>query len=348
MNNPNYEDEIKSAIGVIKTNNPNAKDSTISTYTRLLRKLFTNIGENGADMRKVNNLPFFLYNTKYTIEYLELSDWGKALKDTSRKNYLSLILTLFRGLKESVVAGNVYEEYRKAFDILKGDLDAKIIKQEPTEDELVLKDIEFTELKRSLSYHYNKCRGANADEIDHALLNMLGHLHLDQVLRNEACDMIMTEKYLTKEEHPKQNFIWLKGRHVKMMVIRNNKVRNPDRGDEAKEVYLKGAVNTAINKYLQVLKNTENAIPNGDTTYPLVYSKSYQNHLCISSSHYSQIFKKIWSHINLELTTTMIRKVYAMDVRKKFKGNLVKEQEACDKLDHSKATHDKHYILFFD
>ena len=37
-----------------------------------------------------------------------------------------------------------------------------------------------------------------------------------------------------------------------------------------------------------------------------------------------------------------------MDVRDKYKGNLIKEKEACAKLDHSKETHDKHYILHFD
>ena len=139
---------------------------------------------------------------------------------------------------------------------------------------------------------------------------------------------------------------------MKVMVIRNNKVRNPARGDEPKEVYLKGAVNSAINKYVQVLKNVSDGdmwadAMSEETNFRMRLAfHGYPDNPC-SSSQYSQLFKKIWEHLGLELTTTQLRKVYAMDVRKKFGGNLVKEKEACAKLDHSKDTHDKHYILDF-
>ncbi len=346
MSNLNLnENAIQLAIDRIKKTNPNLKESTQKTYMRLLRKFYGDISINKKDMRIVDGIPMCLYEAQDIIKYFNTSDWGKALKDRSRKNYLSLILTLFRGLKET--KQGVYDDYRKEFDKLKDQLDTQQIKQQPTEEELQLKDLKFDNLKKALNYHYNKVRKGGATDLESALLNLLGHLHIDQVLRNEACDMIMSEHYLTEEDHPNQNFIWLKGRNAKLMVIRNNKVRNPARGDKAKEVYLKGSINTAINKYLQVLENNDEPIPNGDNTYPLVHSKTYKDKGCISSSHYSQLFKKIWSHIGLTLTSTMIRKTYAMDMRDKFKGNLLKEKEACEKLDHSKDTHDKHYILFF-
>ena len=136
------------------------------------------------------------------------------------------------------------------------------------------------------------------------------------------------------------------------MVIRNNKVRNPSRGDPAKEVILKGSINTAINKYKQVLTNKHG---NLNSVIPLVISKHFTNSGCsgdgsenISSSHYSQLFKKIWKHKEYDLSTTQLRKIYAMDIRDKYKGNLIKEKEACEKLDHSNDTHNKHYILDFN
>ena len=181
------------------------------------------------------------------------------------------------------------------------------------------------------------------------MLNMIGHIHIDQVLRNECATMLMSREYLEKSAYPNTNFVWVKGRNQKLLVIRNNKVRNPALEHEPKEVYLKGAVNTAINKYLAVLGNNEKVL--GEThndRMPLIHSNKWDESECISSSHYSQVFKKVWEHKELELTTTMVRKIYAMDVRDKYKGNLIKEKEACEKLDHTKDTHDKHYILHFD
>tara|TARA_R110002012_G_scaffold54242_1_gene139143 strand:+ start:1422 stop:2450 length:1029 start_codon:yes stop_codon:yes gene_type:complete len=342
MSNP-IENSVSLAILHIAKHSPKLKDSTKSTYARLLRKFYKVLLDETDDLRLVEDIPKPLYEPKKIILMLEDSDWGKALKDRSRKNYLSLILTLFRPLKETQQP--IYDEYRKAFDILKGDLDAKQIQQEPTENEQHLKDITMLDLRHSLNHHFNKIRGAHSKDIKSAMLNMLGHLHLDEVLRNEASDMVMTNDYLPVEIAPKLNFIWLKGRNVKLMVIRNNKVRNPDRGDEPKEVYIKGKLNTAINKYTQILTNNGYAI---DNYAPLVYSKSWGDNVCISSSHYSQVFKEIWAHRDLELTTTMVRKIYAMDIRNTYKGNLVKEIEACKKLDHSQETHNKHYILNFD
>ena len=341
-------DTVQSAVAVIKEGNPQMKDSTLSTYTRQIKKLFEEVKKAGGDMTLVNRLPNFLYNVEFTLGFVQNSAWGELLKPTTRKNTMSVILCMMRADPE----GKPYKEYRKIYDVMKEEFDKHQELQIPTEVEEGLKDVSMEQLHKGLNHHFNKLRGVENENYNTALLHMLGHLHLDQVLRNEACSMLLTEKYITIEEDPNANFIWLKGRNMKVMVIRNNKVRNPARGDEPKEVYLKGAVNSAINKYVQVLKNVSGGdmwadAMNEETNFRMRLAfHGYPDSPC-SSSQYSQLFKKIWEHLGLELTTTQLRKVYAMDVRKKFGGNLVKEKEACAKLDHSKDTHDKHYILDF-
>ena len=84
-----------------------------------------------------------------------------------------------------------------------------------------------------------------------------------------------------------------------------------------------------------------------DNPIPFCYSSKSKCNSKMSSSLFSQNFRKLWEHIDLPISTTDLRKVYAMDVRKEFGGNLLKEKEACMKLDHNKDTHDKHYILEF-
>lgn len=330
---------IQSAVNVIKDSSPNMKDSTISTYTRQLKKLFEEVSKAGGAMLIKDGLPSFLYDVPFTLNFIQNSAWGETLKPTTRKHTLSLILTMFRRDTEC----SEYKDYRKIFEIIKEQQDKQLELQLPkNEAEEELKDIKMEELSRNLNYHFNKVRKSKSEDVESAQKYFLGHLHLDQVLRNEACSMMLTEDYITVEEDPNANFIWLKGRNMKLMVIRNNKVRNPARGDEPKEVYLKGVVNSALNKYVQTLKNSGKIIETW-SQYPLVYTEGGS----CSSSHYSQLFKTIWAHMGLELTTTQLRKVYAMDIREKYKGNLVKENEACLKLDHSKDTHDKHYILDF-
>jgi len=342
------EEFIECSVGLIKINSPTVKPSTISTYSRLFRKLYTEIIETDPDVKLHSveiPIPTYIFQPDLLVNLINNSTWGVGLKDQTRKNYISLILTLFRGLKDiNTECLNAYSAYREYFDILKGGLDAEQIKQKPTENEMDLKGLTIDKLKKALSKHSNKIRKSDSKDINTAMLNMLGHLHCEEVLRNEACDMMLSNKYITAIDAPDLNFIWYKGRNLKLMVIRNNKVRNPTRGDEPKEVWIKGSLNTAINKYIQILQNNDITY-NDRGVMPLVYSKSYPN--CITSSHYSQLFKKVWDFQDLELTTTMVRKIYAIEIREKFKGNLIKEDEACKKLDHSKDTHDKHYILDF-
>ena len=327
------------------------KDSTASTYTRMLRKLCQAYGDKGKDMTMTLGLiPACFLNALDILKEIELSDW----KDSTKKNNMSLMLTMLRCFlgDDKYLDSETYQTYRSAFDKLKASNYAKQEQQKPTETEAGLEGIHFDRLPTYLNTHMNKIRSGTSKDLKSALLNMLGHLHCDQVLRNECAGMMLTKNYLDKDDYPKTNFIWNKGRNVKMLVIRDNKVRNADLGNEPKEVWLKGKVNTAINKYIQVLSNTLNVALMD--VVPLVTSKNFTNSLTsgdgsenISSSHYSQVFKGIWEHKGFNLTTTQVRKLYAMDVRDKFKGNLLKEKEACIKLDHSESTHNLHYILDF-
>ena len=356
MSNPNFENHIKATCGMLKEFNTKLKPSTLSTYKRMVTKYYYELGEGNKKMTlNAGVVPMCITETTDRLKEILNSSW----KDSTKKNYLSLLCSITKAfavlhLEQPDFEKNVtYSAYRKAFDILKASNAGNQDKQEPKENEIQLKELSMDMLNKSLSYHYNKIRKSDSKDIESALMYMLGSLHIDQVLRNECADMLISKEYLPIEDHKNTNFIWLKGRNVKMLVIRNNKVRNPEMGHEAKEVVLRGQVNTAVNKYIQVLKNIYGE--HLQDVIPLVHSKHFTNSTsswdgseCISSSHYSQVFKRIWKHKELELTTTSIRKIYAMDVRKEFGGNLLKEKEACDKLDHSQETHNSFYILNWD
>ena len=101
---------------------------------------------------------------------------------------------------------------------------------------------------------------------------------------------------------------------------------------------------TQQKKFIQILRRNDFHI---DSPTPFCWSITDECPKEMSSSLYSQNFRKLFKHRDLPISTTDMRKIYAMSVRHEFKGNLIKEKEACEKLDHSKDTHDKHYILEF-
>ena len=348
----NFEPSVIAIMKLVRSVKTSMKDSTAKTYTRMLRRLFDHLSDKGKDMTLEKDImPKCLLNVEDMLKDIEET----YKKDNTKKNQLSFMLTLMRCyIGDDYEKDDLYKGYRKAFDIIKASNHSKQEQQEPTGDEIHLKGVDMDQCERALSHHFNKVRGAKSKNIKSAMLNMLGHLHCDQVLRNEAHNMMLSKHYLQEEHYPNTNFIWVKGRNVKMMVIRNNKVRNPELdGYKPKEEILRGKVNTAINKYIQVLTNVYGEYGN---IVPLVHSKNWSAETCsldcycISSSTYSQLFKDIWAHKfeNFSLTTTLLRKVYAMDVRDKYKGNLVKEKIALNKLDHSAETHNLHYIVNFD
>ena len=147
MSNPNYENETAMTIAKIREAKP-VKDSTANTYTRMLRKLYLNLGAKNLDMRMDLGLPMCITDPKLILKEIENSEW----RDNTKKNYLGLMLTM---VKACGLPDDIYTEYRKAFDIMKASNDAKQEKQEPKENELELKDVSLDELKRSLSTHFN-------------------------------------------------------------------------------------------------------------------------------------------------------------------------------------------------
>ncbi len=329
---------------VIRKGNPTMKDTTMATYRRQLKKMYREMILKEKNMNLINGIPVALYTPEDIIHFINNKPWDTDLSERTIKNYISLMLSLFRNREEEQV---IYNKYKKAYDITKNGINAIEEQQQPhTETEHLIKDLSMDLLRSSLNYHHQRLRGSDNTNLETALLFMLGHLHLDQVLRNEAAGMYLTNNYIPVEKDPNANFIWNKGRNLKLLVIRNNKVRNAERGDEPKEVVLRGKVNTAINKYIQVRENMGEAIPDDDYGLPLIYKKKGDG--TMSSANYTGIIKRVWEHKGWPITSTTIRKIYAIDIRNKYKGNLLKEKEACEKLDHSKETHDKNYILYFD
>ena len=80
---------------------------------------------------------------------------------------------------------------------------------------------------------------------------------------------------------------------------------------------------------------------------PLIFKSKGDNDL-ISGPRYIQLVKRCWQHMDIIMTSTLIRKLFAIDIRKQFNGKLSEEKKACDKLDHSLAVHNSNYVLFFD
>tara|TARA_R110002096_G_scaffold43769_1_gene118068 strand:+ start:1602 stop:2735 length:1134 start_codon:yes stop_codon:yes gene_type:complete len=339
------EDLLATTLKIIKTET--MKESTLKTYSRLLRKLYSAMKDHYADSFLFHKEcpKEILFNPKAFMTWLEDKPYGVKLSERSLKNYLSLILSLVRNYKqdgeEFVLAYDIYFQH---FNTIKNSLNAEQEKQLPKEKEISLKGVSMDTLRTYMNHWAKKCKGVDNTDCYSGYMYALGHIHLDQVLRNELADMTMSKDYLPAIDYPKTNFIWNKGRNAKLLVIRQNKVRNPDRNDPPKEVWLKGKVNTAINKYIQILHRCDIFMDS-----PIPFSWGIKEKCCVkqTSSNYSQNFRKLFTPYCLPISTTDLRKIYAMDIRKQHGGNLIKEKEACEKLDHSKDTHDKHYILDF-
>ncbi len=320
---------IELSLEIIKRNNASIKEGTIKTYRQNLTKLYNEIYLKKGELIIECEIPVVLKDTEFIIGMLNGESWG--LSQRTKKNYLSLIRSLIRCKTEM---GEAYDKYTEAFDVIKSGINKEELEQKPKEKEMCLEGITTRLLDKGLNWHIAKTKGADNKDKGSALKVVLGHIHISEVLRNEPCNMILTERYLPVEDFPKTNFIWDKNMKTKLMVIRDNKVRNADNGDPAKEVVLNKKCNTAINKLVQIYKRNGITLP---------------TRLCgeISNSTYTQLLKTIWEHIGLELTSTLIRKIYAKEVNVDNNGKLLEELMACDKLDHSLGTHTKNYILHF-
>lgn len=336
-------------LDLLKKGNQSYKDSTLRTYGRNLNRLYCELYKEDLDMTMEDGVPIGLRDTDKVIQIIE-NGMGGALTDRTIKNYYSLLIALLRTLDNWK---DIYRVFRQNFDMIKKTLDDKQIKQEPKQNEKFLENLNMKELDSSLNVYYKRIMKSKKKDLQASSFYMLGLLHIDQVLRNEACEMFISDKYLDIEDYPKTNFIHNAGRNSKTMIIRNNKVRNPDHEGYKgpKEVKVSKKLNSAINRHVETLRNNDMYL-DGEP-FPLVLKRldkggEYDKDWKCTSSVYAYLVKKIWKHKGWELTSTLIRKLYAIEVRNKYKGNLIKEKVACEKLDHTQDTHDKHYVIYFD
>jgi hypothetical protein len=331
---------IQLSVDAILKDNPDIKETTLKTYNRQLNKLYNELYLKYGSLELLSNLPEVLLEPKKVLVVLYNEQWD--LSENSIKNYLSVIMSVIRNEPDYE---KVYFDYQKAFNKLRDSINEKVIQQKPkTEAEEELEHICMDDLEGYLYHHKKRTEGKENKDIDSAMLYMLGHLHLEQVLRNEPATMKLTSRYITTEEDENVNFIWAKNRNEKRMIIRNNKVRNPKKENyKAKEVKLGKRLNTALNKYIQILDRNGISI---EDPIPLVHRKKGEGEM--SSANYTGIVKKIWAHRDIEMTSTLIRKLYSIEVRKEHNGKILEEKKACEKLDHSKDTHDKNYVIMFD
>ena len=81
---------------------------------------------------------------------------------------------------------------------------------------------------------------------------------------------------------------------------------------------------------------------------PLLYKSKGDLNENISGSGYCAMLKRVWAHKNINMTSTLVRKLFSIDIRKKYNGKLSEEVKACEKLDHGLHVHNTNYILFFE
>jgi hypothetical protein len=296
------------------------------------------------DCRLVGNIPIcFIHTPADVINIIN----GLDKKDCSKKNIYSCVMSLMRG--QAILQPGIYDEplemFRKSFEVIKKSINAQSELQQPKKKELQLKDLTIKVLKSGLGYHLKKLR-QNKYDIDSALMLLVGTINTELCLRNEPASMVITNNYLDKDMFPKQNFLWNKGRNKKMFIIRENKVREGGK-DPEKALEITGKFNSYINKYFVALENKLGEKICELDMIPLIYKSKGDGDL-ITNGGYVQLVKRCWQHMDLILTSTLIRKVFAIDIRNQFNGKLTEEKKACEKLDHSLAVHNNNYVLFFE
>ena len=325
-------------------NNPSLRPITVRQYVFVLVRLMKVLEELNVDCRFIGNIPIcFIQSPEDVVKIINNLD----KKDCSKKNIYSCVMSLMRG--QAMLQPNIYDEpleiFRKNFEILKKSINAQQELQQPKKKELQLKELSIKVLKSGLSYHANKLR-KNKYDLDSALLLLVGTINTELCLRNEPASMVITNEYLDKEMFPKQNFLWNKGRNKKMFIIRENKVREGGK-DPEKALEITGKFNSVINKYLVALENKIGENIKDLDMIPLIYKTKGEGDL-ITNGGYVQLVKRCWQHMDLILTSTLIRKVFAIDIRNQHNGKLTEEKKACEKLDHSLAVHNNNYVLFFE
>ena len=328
-------------------NNPSLREKTQDTYVNILWRLIKGLEADGYQTSMIGSIPFVLLK-----DYEAVVEFIKNLKKgmSTTKNYISVCISLVRGvaLDNPGICDDACKYYRKAQDELLVQISQKQQEQLPSEKEEFLKDLSMVELKRGLRYHLQLLKKDPLD-IETAVLLFVGTLATEFCLRNEPANMMLSNKYLNKIEYPKTNFLWNKGRNKKVMVIRENKVRVGGK-DPEKTLEVTGELNSIINRYLRAYLYCDPGVEEGlkHGPMPLLYKSKGDLNENISGSGYCAMLKRVWAHKNINMTSTLVRKLFSIDIRKKYNGKLSEEVKACEKLDHGLHVHNTNYILFFE
>lgn len=334
----------------ILMNNPMLTEGTKSTYRRQIDKLIYELSGANEDAivecdPDLRDIPKALLD-KGIVKYLMTAPWtAKVLSDRTKKNYMSVLLSVLRGLAtENEEVNELLLLITEAFNILKDSINAGETSQKPKAKEISLVEVNgMDDLLKNLK-PLDKTSKENAES---AMLFMIGMIHCEMVFRNELCDMI----YIDEIEHtidPSKNYLINIQKNKKKFIINNNKVRKAGKGDAPKEIsFFSKPLNTAINRYVKMREAIGEPLKNNDS----LIGKPREEWLPMTNANYTYIFKSIWGHKKEEwgeLTSTSIRKIYAMDIRRKYGGKWSEEVRACKVLDHDIPVHNKSYIIDFD
>lgn len=356
----NVEHYAKESVEHIRsTSAMNLRETSAKSYEGKIRKLFIYLNDNEYDIRTIPDLSENSELINHINNFLE----GKS--DRTKKTYWSLMVSITRN-KLCLEGKDTCAQYRAEFNKYKEIIETLEEQQAPKDKEKFLEDMTIDMLKKELKKKWMNGRM----DVEGWVPITAGYIASIMCFRNEPATMMLSNQYLDKQEYPNTNFLWNKGRNKKFFIIRSNKVR--DHNDPERVIQVPLELNAILNKYLGVhhckwvVSNPNNTLKELGWTPEFFYNhKGYKKGFIgepipllmmptnpysltpMTEANYCQLIKRIWAP-KWELTSTLIRKIYAGDVRTEHKGKLTEENKACEWLDHNKKVHDTNYILFFD
>lgn len=334
----NRKKMIEDAIEELKLNNPSLRPGSITAYRGHLKAI-------SGLVEALDNVEDLFTNSLWIIKKIKESD--KSLN--TKKAYLSVLCSLCRGkaLSEEKEYVENYSRYVAEFEDIKRQIDLEKIKQKPVGEEVILKDLSIDILHRGLLKHkrdFMLSRSEEKPNLEALRMYIVGLFHLHFKLRNELPTMYLSLTWMLDDWNEKEggegelphitqstNHIWCASRNKKYIVINKNKVRDPsEEGWKPRQEPIPKDLNWALNHWLKYNK------------------KMGEKFIDIQDSGYTKLVRRIWKHKGYELTPSLIRKLYATEIRQKYKGKLQEELKACEVLDHKIGVHNTDYVIYFD
>ena len=339
----------------IVRNNPSISEGTKKLYTNIIDKLLyewfkDTIAEKEDCVLCIGNLPAILEKNIEISNFILEHPWTeRELSDRTLKNYFSVLCSITRGLAiDNEDWKKAYKGYSLGLETLKKSINAQEEKQEPSDKDIKLKAVgSIEELRKELRRTWKKLGGGNRNS---ALLYLLGLLHTRYVFRNELCEIIyrtLPRSGIDDNMDKSTNYIYFNSKRYHI-VINNNKVRKVANGDEPKIISFDDK-SKEDREILRALWKYKKLCSNLDSGNRLVSNEKGEFHM--TNGNYTETIKRIWKHKSHEwgfITSTSIRKLYAIEMRDTFKGKLLAEKEACKNLDHSEKVHNSNYIIYWD